>query len=335
MATIRKHRKKWQVQVRRQGQPPISRSFIFRQDAQAWARQMEVKQDRGEMLPDLRQLRTTTITDLLERYRTTVTIAKRSAKIEAIRIASLQRTHLAKLSLAAATTDKFAVYRDQRLTKVAPATVRKELALLRHVFRIARQEWHLPIEKNPIADLKMPSPGRARTRRVNEGEAQRLEEAIGKLRNPVMRGVIRFAIETGMRRGEILKSRVEHLDLQRRILTIPDTKNGHPRTIPLTSAAIGVLEAVGLPSGGFIFPVLPNAVRLAWERVRRRAGVPDMHFHDLRHEAISRFFERGLTVPEVALISGHRDVRMLFRYTHLKAEDVAARLASIESQPDS
>lgn len=286
------------------------------------------------MLPDLRQLRTTTVGDLLDRYRTTITVAKRSAKNEAIRIACLQRSDLAKLSLSAATPDRFAAYRDQRLTKVAPATVRKELALLRHMFRIARQEWNLPLQKNPLIDLKMPPPGRARTRRIGEGEIERLEKAIAHLRNPLMRGVIRFAIETGMRRSEILKLRAEHLDRSRRILHIPETKNGHPRTIPLTSGAIGILDEIGSDKNGSIFPVSPNSVRLAWERVRCNANIVDMHFHDLRHEAISRFFERGLTIPEVALISGHRDVRMLFRYTHLKAEDVAARLASTEKQPD-
>ncbi|MDA0341679.1 MAG: tyrosine-type recombinase/integrase [Proteobacteria bacterium] len=70
----------------------------------------------------------------------------------------------------------------------------------------------------------------------------------------------------------------------------------------------------------------PNAVRLSWGRLTHRAGIEDLHFHDLRHEAISRFFEMGLSVPEVALISGHRDPRMLFRYTHLRAEDVARKL---------
>ena len=69
-----------------------------------------------------------------------------------------------------------------------------------------------------------------------------------------------------------------------------------------------------------------NAVRLAWERLKNKANIKDLHFHDLRHEAISRFFEKGLSIPEVALISGHKDVRMLFRYTHLKAEDVLNKL---------
>lgn len=330
MATIRKHRQKWQVQVRRLGHPPLSRSFILRSDAQAWARQVETKQDRGDSLPDLRELKKTTLSDLLERYRTTITIGKRSGKVEAIRLACMQRSPLGKLTLAAASPDRFAMYRDQRLAKVAPATVRKELALLRHVFRVARQEWQLPIEKNPIADLKMPSHGRARTRRIEDGEVERLQAAIDRLRNTLMRAVIRFAIATGMRRGEILKLRLEHIDALRRTLHIPEAKNGHPRTIPLTGIALRILNEVQPNADGYMFPVSPNSVRLAWERVRRNARLSDMHFHDLRHEAISRFFEKGLSVPEVALISGHRDVRMLFRYTHLKAEDVAAKLASIE-----
>jgi integrase len=77
----------------------------------------------------------------------------------------------------------------------------------------------------------------------------------------------------------------------------------------------------------WVFPVTPHAVRLAWERLRRRAGLEDLRLHDLRHEAVSRFFECRLTVPGVALISGHRDPRMLSRYTHLKPEKVAEKLA--------
>jgi len=100
-----------------------------------------------------------------------------------------------------------------------------------------------------------------------------------------------------------------------RYVRIPDSKNGHPRQVILTHKAIEVLRGLP-PNAGRVFPMSPNALRLAWERIRRRAGCPDLHFHDLRHEAISRFFEMGLTTPEVASISGHRDIRMLMRYAH-------------------
>ena len=102
---------------------------------------------------------------------------------------------------------------------------------------------------------------------------------------------------------------------------IPITKNGRQRIIPLTKRALYILENTELP-----FPMSANAVRLAWERLKKKGNIKDVHFHDMRHEAISRFFEKGLSIPEVALISGHKDVRMLFRYTHLKADDILKKL---------
>ncbi len=113
--------------------------------------------------------------------------------------------------------------------------------------------------------------------------------------------------------------------MKERLIHIPHTKNGYERTIPLTPEAARVLETIPR-YGATVFPMTANAVRLAWERLRRRAGIIDLHFHDLRQEAISRFSEKGLSVPEVALISGHRDYRMLFRYTHLRAEDIVGKL---------
>jgi integrase len=128
-----------------------------------------------------------------------------------------------------------------------------------------------------------------------------------------------------MRRGELLNIYSQDVDLEARTLHIPITKNGHPRTIPLTKTACSVLGPY-MSDNDRIFPPSANAFRLAWERLKRRIEIEDLRFHDLRHEAISRFFEMGLSVPEVALISGHRDYRMLFRYTHLRAEDVVLKM---------
>lgn len=128
-----------------------------------------------------------------------------------------------------------------------------------------------------------------------------------------------------MRRGEIVAMRWEDIDFETQTLHIPITKTGDSRDIPLSDKAVEIIR--DLPSDNpRVFPISANVLHLAWERLKRRVGIDDLHFHDLRHEAISRFFERGLSMPEVALISGHRDGRMLFRYTHLRAEDVGARL---------
>jgi len=158
------------------------------------------------------------------------------------------------------------------------------------------------------------------------GELQKLDEALRTGRNNQIGTLFRLAIETGMRRGELLRLRWENVDEGRRVLLMPETKNGHPRIVPLTSEALALLARSRGDGNGPVFRLTANAVRMAWERLRIRAGVPDLRFHDLRHEAISRFFERGLSIAEVALISGHKDVRMLFRYTHLRAEDVAKKL---------
>ena len=119
--------------------------------------------------------------------------------------------------------------------------------------------------------------------------------------------------------GEIL--RIDYNDIGSQILTINQTKNGHPRTIPLTKRALYILGNTQLP-----FPMSANAVRLSWDSLKKKGNINDLHLHDLLHEAISRFFEKGLSIPEVALISGHRDYKMLFRYIHLKAEYILRKL---------
>ena len=110
-----------------------------------------------------------------------------------------------------------------------------------------------------------------------------------------------------MRRGEILAIKWDDVNLPKRWLLIPFSKNGHSRRIPLSNRAVEILEARE-QTDARVFPIAANALRLSWKRLIKRAGISDLHFHDLRHEAISRFFELGLTVPEVAAISGHRDL---------------------------
>jgi integrase len=132
-----------------------------------------------------------------------------------------------------------------------------------------------------------------------------------------------------MRRGEILSLRWKDVDEQRATATLLETKNGHTRVFPLTDTALEILRSVSPEEkdrNAKIFPVPANALRLSWERLTERAMIEDLHFHDLRHEAISRLFELGLTVPEVASISGHRDMRMLFRYAHANNASIRAKL---------
>ena len=179
---------------------------------------------------------------------------------------------------------------------------------------------------NPIDQIKKPPSPMARERRLNDGEYERLEAASKLTQNPHIWPIVVFAIETGMRRGEILSLSWDNVALKRRIAFLPMTKNGSSREVPLSNKAVSVLQQQRTITGSSPFPVNSNAFRLAWDRLRGRAGLNDLRFHDLRHEAISRFFELGLNIPEVAVISGHKDPRMLFRYTHLRAEELVGRL---------
>ena len=192
--------------------------------------------------------------------------------------------------------------------------------------KIARFEWGVGISDNHLEYVKKPAPSKPRDRRLSPVEYSRLKAALVETKSANLEPVIDLAIETGMRRGELLKEKWRDLDLQDRTLQLYDTKNGEDRKVPLTMTATSILEHWSHTSER-IFPVTDVAVRQAWDRLVKRAGITNLRFHDLRHEAISRFFEMGLSVPEIALISGHRDPRMLFRYTHLRAEDVVKKLS--------
>jgi integrase len=237
----------------------------------------------------------------------------------------LLRHPIAQLSLGTLTATHIAAYRDQRLTTVKADTVRRELAILHHCLSLAGKEWGVPLPSNPVGQIRLPSPGRPRERRASQGELERLLSACTSGRSIWLQMVIRLAVETGMRRGELLAIRWMDVDLGARTVRLTKTKNGHPRTLPLSTVAIRLLTDAPRVDER-VFPITANAFRLAWERLRRRAGVIGLRFHDLRHEAVSRFFEKGLSMPEVAAISGHRDARMLMRYAHPKPEVIADKL---------
>ena len=130
--------------------------------------------------------------------------------------------------------------------------------------------------------------------------------------------IIDFAIETGMRRSEILGMKWEHIGIDNQRVLLPLTKNGSSRWVPLSDKAIKVLDQIPRTTD-HVFPITDVALRQSWERLRNRANLIDFTFHDLRHEAISRMFEKGLNVPEVASISGHKITSQLFWYVQVNA----------------
>ena len=314
MATIRKRQGKWQVQVRHIGHKQISKTFNRKQEAEQWARELEVSFDQNKLAH--KTVYYPLFSKIIERYTNEVSTKKRGHTRERYFLNQLAKTDLAQHRLDQIKAHSIAQLRDQRLQKNKSDTVIRELTIINHIFNICIKDWSYPII-NPVKQIYKPKSSCSRKRRLTSFEYNYLVN--NNKVNSKLKAIIQLAIETGMRRGEILQIEQQHL--KDRTLIIPLTKNGHSREIPLTSNAFNILYDSNLP-----FTMTPNALRLAWSRLKKKGGIKDLHFHDLRHEAISQFFEKGLSIPEVALISGHKDVRMLFRYTHLKAEDILRKL---------
>ncbi|MHB1531198.1 site-specific integrase [Acidithiobacillus sp.] len=321
MATIRARVNRWQARVRHGG-ITVEKTFSYKKDAERWARETESAIDRGEYeKPTTQPAKAQTVGDLLTRYLAEVAHQHRSATT-VWNVQTLMRG-LGAVPLAKLDAQTLAHWRDDRLATVQGASVVRELRTLSAVLIHAHKEWCVTVT-NPVADIKQPAQGTKRERRLATGEESRLLAELA----PQYRQVVLFALETAMRRGEVLGLLWEHVDLRKRVALLPITKNGEARRVPLSTGALAVLRDAGQVRSldGLVFPVNAQSLAHAWNAACARAGIDDLHFHDLRHEAVSRLFERGLAMMEVASISGHKTLSMLQRYTHLKAEDLAAKL---------
>lgn len=327
MATIRRLRGRWQAQVRRKGLAPRAKSFDAKSDAERWARNLEADIDRCGNLPDTRLAERMTVRELLARYLMEITPTKRSASTETYRVKALMKRDIAHRTLAMLSSADIASYRDERLKVVSTSSVIRELNTIAHAVDVARKEWGVHMVQNPVRMIRRPAPPRGRDRRLNGDEEQLLLAAADAGRSPYMRPLIILAMETAMRQGEMLSLTWGDIDLDKRIAHLDMTKNGESRDVPLSSRALDALEALKQQQiDERVVPSTKSGVQQAWGHLRGRAGLVDFHFHDLRHEAVSRLLERGLNVIETATISGHKELRMLQRYSHLRAVDLVDRL---------
>ena len=326
MATIEKRGPFWRVKIRRTGLPAQTRTFDNRTQAQQWARGVESEIDKG-IVVDRRIAQRLSLAEVLERYRREVTPTKRGAADENLRLKAMAQRPLARIRMSALTSSHLAAYRDERLKVVSGATVNRELSTLSHAIDTARREWDVYLPVNPCTLVRRPPQGRPRDRRLQGDEEKRLLAACGGARNRWLAHFVALAIETGMRRGELLGLLWDNVDLERRTALLPLTKNGDSRGVPLSSRAVDVLRALPPSTNGRVFGELTReALKQSFNRAARRAGITGLRVHDLRHEATSRFFEKGLNVMEVASVTGHKTLQMLKRYTHLSATDLATRL---------
>lgn len=347
----------WKAVIRKTGFPSSIKTFRLKKDAEDWARRTEDEMVRGLFVKRGPSERLS-FEKAMERYLSEVTPTKRpeTQTRETRRAAPLVK-FFGKYAIAGITPDLVALYRDQRLAGAdrkdansepiprSPNTVRLELALLGHLFTIAVKEWGIGLTYNPVLNIRRPAPGAGRNRRLTTDEEAGLLEAVDKHSNPMLRWIVRIALETGMRSSEITTLRRNQVDLERRVARLLETKNTLPRTVPLSASAAALFkEALGNPIRPIDTDLIffgepgkdgkrrPYNFNKVWINIKRSAGCADFRFHDLRHEAVSRFVEAGLSDQEVSAISGHKSMQMLKRYTHLRAEDLVGRLDDLANQ---
>ncbi len=326
MASIRKRGDfQWEARVRKRGQPVQCKTFTTRAKAESWSKQIESEMDRGVFVSRA-EAENTTLAEALDRYVREVLPTKKSARSAAYHAHNVRKA-LGTLSLSAITSSALAKYRDRQLAEgYAAQTVKHDLSLVSRVLNICIKEWGIALPAgNPVAQVKMPSLPPGRDRRLVDDELPRLLAAAHAYGGEIG-SLITWAIETAMRRGEIAAMRWDHLDRRARVLLIPETKTGTPRRVPLSTAALAVLDGLPRRLDGRVWGMRPDSISQAFERVCKAAGIEGLTFHDLRHEATSRLFEKGLGLMEVASITGHKTMQMLKRYTHLRAEDLVGML---------
>lgn len=325
MATITKRGEySYQVKIRKEGFPAVSKTFSDKKTAETWIKMTESEMERGIWLNRSESERVS-MSELFDRYGLEVSPRK---KIHRQELGSLKKLsdEFGKISLAGLQAKHVARWRDKLMKQgMAGASVIKLQNLLAHVVDQALKEWGYVLPANPVRLVSKPKAAAGRDRRLQPGELERILE---NAQSEYLKIVILFALETAMRRGELVALQWQHIDLKKRVAMLYDTKNGESRAVPLSSRAVELLEALPRRIDGRVFPYTSaGSITQGFEIACRRAGIEGLRFHDLRHEATSRFFETGrLETMEIASVTGHKTLQMLKRYTHLRAEDLARKL---------
>lgn len=324
MASIRNRNNRWEVRVRRSGKPTQTKTFTLKSDALQWAREAEIALEKGELLqkPKVSPI---TLEGAVKRYLEEVAIHHKGITSERYRLGAMVKRLGKTKPITTITSKDIATYKVERQKEVTSASVRRELNLLSSIFETATNEWGIITLINPVTAVKRPSDSVARDRRLTPTEKEQLlSESLKKGSHQLYLAIL-IGLNTGMRQGEILKLKWNDIDFVRNQITVRDTKNGSNRVIVLSSVLRGAL-ANAQQTHETLFTITASGLQQAFRKLTTRLQICNLRFHDLRHEAISSFFEMGLTVPEVQLMSGHRTLDQLMRYSHASIEQIKQKV---------
>ncbi len=339
MARILKRKSKngwsYTATVRVKGHPSVNRTFDTRGAALAWAAKT-TEIIKAKKYKDLRLALKISFKDAIDKYLSNIS-SKKAVTTHMREKASAKRLleHIGRdTSLGTISAATVADYRDKRMQIVSAYSVRQELALLSHLFTKARKEWGIPVE-NPVDSIERPAPPKGRTRFLTEDEATKLLNSCRKSRNETLYAYILTLLHTGMRSSEAAGLRWNQISFEKRVIFLYDTKNTDCRWVPLTKELAKELSKLKKNSGKetdendlvFLKENQLNTERVqarpgirfreAFNYAKKRAGLPDIHMHDLRHTAASYLIMAGVDIRTLADILGHRTLQMVQRYTHL------------------
>ncbi len=325
MATFQERSGAVRVLIRKSGYPAITKTFDNKTQAKAWAIEVEAKMNAGSY-KDTREAENLSVGEALDKYEKEESVEKKGYRQEANRIKLLKKYPITQFSMLTLTVEGVSKYVQQRKAEgMSSSTITKELAIISHLYTVARSKWGMSFLENPVIRGLRPKASKGRDRRLEEGE---LEKLLKFSKNNTMKTIITLAVETAMRRTEIINISLKNINFKERRITLHNTKNGETRHVPLTIEAVFALNSYIEDNGitDKLFNITENYVTHQFIDICKRAKIDNLKFHDLRHEATSRLFERGLTEMEVASITGHKTNAMLRRYTHLSQKYIVEKL---------
>lgn len=323
MASIRKHGDKWRAEVMRNGRR-ASKVVRTKREAQDWAaRQEYLMGEAGPVKPSM------TLANAARKYELEV-LPRRSSQwnpsrseLSALRL--VMADELSQKEVAEITPADLAAWRDRRLQSVSPSSAQRYMNTLSSILTACERDWGL-IDSNPMRKVRRPPATPPRKRRPTSEEIERLAVAGADVQTSIGRAhlAFMFAIETGMRAGEIAGLTSESVDVGKRVAHLTKTKNGDARDVPLSREALRILASLPVRDRLFGFHSGPN-LSTNWYALKTKAAVEGLSFHDSRHEAVTRLSTK-LDVLALARMIGHRNIRELMTYYNETAEELAARL---------
>ena len=325
MATIIKKRGKWFVQIRRSFHKPIYKTLASKLDAQRWARETERLIEMGQFV-DTSEANKTSFKTLLQRYEREVVPKKRTTGDKYL-ISNICKHEFVEKVLTHISSSDIAEFRDARLKQVSGSSVNRELSIISDCIKKAISEWGCFISENPVKPSLRCEENPSRTRRLETGEYDKLMVACTKSRS-FWCPIIDFAIHSAMRRGELLKITWDMVHMDKKYITLPPeiTKTNRSRNVPLQPRSIEILQKLPRSLDGRVFPISVKTFEMSWTRICRRAGIKGLRWHDLKREAVSRLFEKGLSITEVQLFCGN-SLSTLNLYSEHNSTTLAEKLA--------